>query len=163
MRRTPRPPLDDTGSVVAPSFPPSPVLIPSGDWRIVQSSSLNCRLNPSLDAERLETLDRNDSVEVIATQADWSLIRRRTNCWVSSAYLGTDRVREPEVQETTAPARPLRAPPPRPSWVPAPRRSISAYYPNCSAARAAGAAPIRRGEPGYATHLDRDHDGIACE
>ncbi len=37
------------------------------------------------------------------------------------------------------------------------------YYPNCAAARAAGAAPIRRGEPGYASHLDRDGDGIACE
>jgi hypothetical protein len=37
------------------------------------------------------------------------------------------------------------------------------FYPNCAAARAAGAAPIRRGEPGYASHLDRDNDGIACE
>lgn len=47
---------------------------------------------------------------------------------------------------------------------PAQRRSSSdVYYPNCSAARAAGAAPIRRGEPGYASHLDRDGDGIACE
>ncbi|WP_395638768.1 PASTA domain-containing protein [Pseudolysinimonas sp.] len=38
-----------------------------------------------------------------------------------------------------------------------------AYYENCTAARAAGAAPIRRGEPGYAPKLDRDNDGIACE
>lgn len=37
------------------------------------------------------------------------------------------------------------------------------YYANCSAARAAGAAPIRAGDPGYARHLDRDGDGIACE
>lgn len=37
------------------------------------------------------------------------------------------------------------------------------YYPNCSAARAAGAAPIRRGQPGYRPALDRDGDGIACE
>lgn len=34
---------------------------------------------------------------------------------------------------------------------------------NCDAARAAGAAPIYRGEPGYGLHLDRDRDGIACE
>jgi micrococcal nuclease len=34
---------------------------------------------------------------------------------------------------------------------------------NCAAARAAGAAPLRRGEPGYGPHLDRDGDGIACE
>lgn len=39
----------------------------------------------------------------------------------------------------------------------------SAYYPNCSAARAAGMAPILRGQPGYAPKLDRDNDGVACE
>ncbi|WP_223805369.1 excalibur calcium-binding domain-containing protein [Tsuneonella flava] len=37
------------------------------------------------------------------------------------------------------------------------------YYANCTAARAAGAAPVRRGDPGYARHLDRDGDGIGCE
>ncbi|MGX5209657.1 excalibur calcium-binding domain-containing protein [Streptomyces violaceus] len=37
------------------------------------------------------------------------------------------------------------------------------YYANCSAVRAAGAAPISRGEPGYASHLDRDNDGVACD
>jgi hypothetical protein len=37
------------------------------------------------------------------------------------------------------------------------------YYKNCSAVRAAGAAPIHRGEPGYGRHLDRDGDGIGCE
>jgi hypothetical protein len=36
-------------------------------------------------------------------------------------------------------------------------------FPNCAAARAAGAAPLRRGEPGYGSHLDRDNDGVACE
>uniref|UniRef100_A0AAU2VBT0 Excalibur calcium-binding domain-containing protein n=1 Tax=Streptomyces sp. NBC_00003 TaxID=2903608 RepID=A0AAU2VBT0_9ACTN len=39
----------------------------------------------------------------------------------------------------------------------------SAYYPSCSAARAAGAAPIHRGQPGYRAGLDRDGDGIACD
>ncbi|MBO1756450.1 DUF1524 domain-containing protein [Allobranchiibius sp. CTAmp26] len=37
------------------------------------------------------------------------------------------------------------------------------YYANCAAARAAGAAPLYRGQPGYRAGLDRDHDGIACE
>ena len=36
-------------------------------------------------------------------------------------------------------------------------------FANCSEARAAGRSNIRRGEPGYAPHLDRDGDGIACE
>jgi hypothetical protein len=37
------------------------------------------------------------------------------------------------------------------------------YYANCSEARAAGAAPLHVGEPGYDSHLDRDGDGVACE
>ncbi|PEG60014.1 excalibur calcium-binding domain-containing protein [Mycolicibacterium boenickei] len=36
-------------------------------------------------------------------------------------------------------------------------------YPNCAAARAAGAAPLYAGQPGYSAKLDRDGDGIACE
>lgn len=50
-------------------------------------------------------------------------------------------------QPTTA------APPPAPD----------VYYANCSAARAAGAAPLYIGEPGYRAGLDRDGDGVACE
>ncbi|TDQ63319.1 micrococcal nuclease [Actinomycetospora succinea] len=37
------------------------------------------------------------------------------------------------------------------------------YYANCSAARAAGAAPLTRGQAGYRAALDRDGDGVACE
>ncbi|HEX5333459.1 MAG TPA: DUF1524 domain-containing protein [Cellulomonas sp.] len=40
---------------------------------------------------------------------------------------------------------------------------VTVTYANCDAVRAAGAAPIHLGEPGYATALDRDGDGIACE
>ncbi|WP_427887900.1 excalibur calcium-binding domain-containing protein [Kribbella sp. GL6] len=39
----------------------------------------------------------------------------------------------------------------------------SVYYKNCAAVRAAGKAPLYRGQPGYAAHLDRDGDGVACE
>lgn len=39
----------------------------------------------------------------------------------------------------------------------------SGAYANCTEVRAAGAAPVRRGEPGYGPHLDRDGDGIGCE
>lgn len=39
----------------------------------------------------------------------------------------------------------------------------STYYANCTAVRAAGVAPIRTGDPGYGSHLDRDGDGVACE
>lgn len=46
---------------------------------------------------------------------------------------------------------------------PAPTTGSSAYYPNCAAACAAGVAPIRQGQPGYRSGLDRDGDGVACE
>jgi hypothetical protein len=36
-------------------------------------------------------------------------------------------------------------------------------FESCAAARAAGAAPVHRGEPGYDSHLDGDGDGSACE
>lgn len=37
------------------------------------------------------------------------------------------------------------------------------YYANCDAVRAAGAAPLYAGDPGYRAGLDRDGDGVACE
>jgi hypothetical protein len=38
------------------------------------------------------------------------------------------------------------------------------YYGNCTEAKNAGAAPLRRGQDsGYRSALDRDGDGIACD
>jgi hypothetical protein len=39
----------------------------------------------------------------------------------------------------------------------------SVTYENCDAVRAAGAAPIHAGDPGYSRTLDRDGDGVGCE
>lgn len=39
----------------------------------------------------------------------------------------------------------------------------AAYYKNCAAVRAAGKAPLHKGDPGYRSGLDRDGDGVACE
>ena len=41
--------------------------------------------------------------------------------------------------------------------------AANVYYPNCSAARSVGAAPVYAGQPGYGSHLDRDGDGVGCE
>ena len=40
--------------------------------------------------------------------------------------------------------------------------SSSIYYKNCDAVRR-WFSPLYRGESGYACHLDRDNDGVACE
>jgi len=41
--------------------------------------------------------------------------------------------------------------------------SGSTHFGSCAEARAAGAAPVRRGDPGFAPKLDRDGDGVGCE
>ena len=46
---------------------------------------------------------------------------------------------------------------------PSPSHPDQVYYKNCAAVRAAGKAPLHRGDPGYRPELDRDNDGIACE
>ncbi len=37
------------------------------------------------------------------------------------------------------------------------------FYANCAAVRAAGAAPIVPGDPGWRSAFDRDGDGVGCE
>ena len=65
--------------------------------------------------------------------------------------------------EYTPPSTPEYTPPPVTQYTPPPVQQPSVSYKNCSEARAAGAAPILRGEPGYASRLDKDNDGIACD
>jgi hypothetical protein len=67
----------------------------------------------------------------------------------------TNNISEPTSAPTSEPGTPNG-----PSGPAAPG---SAYYPNCDAARAAGVAPLHRGDPGYDSNLDGDGDGVACE
>jgi len=55
---------------------------------------------------------------------------------------------------TDAPAAPSSGPSPQPATGP---------FPDCAAARAAGAAPLHRGDPGWSDGMDGDGDGTACE
>lgn len=58
-----------------------------------------------------------------------------------------------------AESAPFTPPSPAPTPAPAP----AAGYATCAQARAAGAAPLHAGRPGYSHTLDRDDDGVACE
>ena len=76
---------------------------------------------------------------------------------------GTEPVGTPpdSVQPTTPVYTPNSIPPP--AAPPTTAVGASVYYPDCAAARRAGAAPLYAGQPGYRPGLDRDGDGIACE
>lgn len=64
-----------------------------------------------------------------------------------------------------APAAPARERAAPTRLAPSPNNEDSGARPfrNCDEARAHGAAPVHRGDPGYGPHLDRDNDGIGCE
>ncbi|WP_241522026.1 GmrSD restriction endonuclease domain-containing protein [Arthrobacter pityocampae] len=72
----------------------------------------------------------------------------------------------PVVPEPVAPApAPVAPAPVAPAPVaPAPvAPAPGVYYENCDAVRAAGAAPIAAGSPGFQPKFDRDKDGIGCD
>ncbi|WP_082697165.1 excalibur calcium-binding domain-containing protein [Kocuria rosea] len=73
---------------------------------------------------------------------------------------------EPVVPEPAPVAPAPVAPAPKPEPVPAAPAAPAGPtggFANCAAAKAAGAAPLYAGSPGYAPKLDRDGDGVACE
>lgn len=63
----------------------------------------------------------------------------------------------------TEAALPKSRPKPAATTPPASTAPTSVFYESCAAVRAAGADPIRAGQPGYSRTLDRDGDGIGCE
>jgi Excalibur calcium-binding domain len=58
------------------------------------------------------------------------------------------------------PAAATTAAPPSPT---ASAAGSAVYYRNCAAVRAAGKAPLYRGQPGYRSGLDADGNGVACQ
>ena len=73
--------------------------------------------------------------------------------------------------QTTAPVQPLLETE-APTTTPAPTTTVEVtttaeaarepFYENCDAVRAAGKAPLLRGQPGFRDELDRNNDGVAC-
>ncbi|GAA3969153.1 GmrSD restriction endonuclease domain-containing protein [Gordonia caeni] len=102
------------------------------------------------------------------TQAEQNAMTRLLTDCGGTQPTETERAAE-TATETTTPRTTPRTTTPRTTThrpqplveTPAPGGDV--YYRNCSAARAAGAAPLYRGQPGYSSKLDRDGDGIACE
>jgi excalibur calcium-binding domain-containing protein len=93
------------------------------------------------------------ATQVVATPAD-------TTPSSTSPVPPTDVPTTPVVATTTQAPAP---PPPPVTTTEADPPPDDVYYANCDAVRAAGAAPLYRGQPGYRPKLDRDGDGVACE
>ena len=72
----------------------------------------------------------------------------------SAAAEATEQAAQEEPAQPEAPAQEPQS---------EPEEQADAYYANCTEAKAAGAAPMYRGSPGYRADLDRDDDGIACD
>ena len=110
-------------------------------------------MDSALQEQKQKTADAAEEAE-----AALALVEERDN-----------RIHELESVAASAPApnpepapEPASDPVPAPVPAPAPAQN-SGPFKNCTEARAAGAAPVHRGDPGYARHLDRDGDGIGCE
>ncbi|OJW72763.1 MAG: hypothetical protein BGO57_16140 [Sphingomonadales bacterium 63-6] len=82
----------------------------------------------------------------------------RIGIWGSQFQMPADyRAAHPEKYNKAAP------PSPQPAVRNSPSSRPAVFYRNCNEARAAGAAPLHRGQPGYRPEMDGDNDGIACE
>src|SRR4051812_27153766 len=106
------------------------------------------------------------SYGVWVTQAEKNAIAPGLSAGPDEALPGgvVAQIPEPVAAPAPAPApKPAPAPAPKPAPAPAPAPAPSVSFANCDAARAAGAAPVHRGDPGYSSKLDRDGDGIGCE
>ncbi|MGE5702500.1 MAG: thermonuclease family protein [Clostridia bacterium] len=89
-----------------------------------------------------------------------------TGIWGVNNYVKEDGYHPEAVKKEVAvkkEAAPTPKPAPKPAPKAAPQPAKEVYYGSCKEAKAAGAAPLHRGEPGYRAKLDRDNDGVACE
>jgi len=78
------------------------------------------------------------------------------------------KARQQQARPQPAPRQVAPAPQPAPTAsprpaTPSPTPPAELRFSSCKEARAAGYSHMRRGEPGYSPHLDRDGDGIACD
>ncbi|WP_245934469.1 excalibur calcium-binding domain-containing protein [Arthrobacter psychrolactophilus] len=144
--------LDDKGVLVWMTEKDSKVLV-------AQRADDKKRADEKIVAEKAAA-DKAVSDKVAADQLVAEQAAQQQAAAAQAAQVEADRVAAEQAAQQQAPAiQPLvQVPAEVPVEAPA-----AAYYPNCDAAKAAGAAPMYVGHPGYRPGLDRDKDGIACD
>jgi len=148
------------------------VLILAGDFSTTTSSGPNFQfrdVNLTSDLKLVgpnvpATVGKGDNLRIVARVGDYNSTQELLFLEPVSIALREATPVPPAAvaaQPSQAVTRPAPAAP-QPAAA-APQAPASTYYANCSAARGDGAAPVRAGDPGYGSHLDRDGDGVGCE
>ncbi|AMA00231.1 excalibur calcium-binding domain-containing protein [Corynebacterium glutamicum] len=149
------------------------------------SDSLSAELSSessSLSSTSSEGEDTDLLIGVVAIAAVGGLIASGVNWAVQQRMIPNPLPgiipNPPAPRQAPAPApqpapAPAPAPRPAPAPAPAPRQAAPApapapapaarSYRNCTEVWNTLGRPIRSGEAGYGTHLDRDRDGVGCE
>lgn len=123
--------------------------IAKNDSRIESSASRKRRSNKesettTVTATTTETTTTETTTTEITTEATTEATTTQPVTTEAPSAPASNFYSAPATEQTTTPPQ-------------------NTYYPNCSAVRNAGAAPIYAGQPGYGRHLDRDGDGVGCE
>ncbi|WP_083362579.1 excalibur calcium-binding domain-containing protein [Microterricola viridarii] len=109
------------------------------------------------DHESISASEAKKTKTIAALQAD-------AGTAATAAIAQAEKITALEAELAAAAAAVAAAAPPEPAPAPVADTPVTnTYFKNCTAVRNAGAAPIRAGDPGYGSHLDRDGDGVGCE
>jgi len=145
-------------------------------FALVEGKPVRCEHRDTDDYGRTVATCRVGPIDLSAAMVDAGLAVALPN--FTTAYVGNEaRARDarrgiwggefqmPADYRKANPTPRLSPAPPAVGRAPSPSqaRPSGVYYRNCKEAWAAGAAPLRRGTPGYRPEMDGDGDGIACE
>lgn len=152
-------------------FANDPLVLMASDGRLNQQKGASNAASwlPPNKAFRCEYVARQVAIKtsyhlsVTAPERD-AIARVLTTCPDQGLPTASDVAfpeRDPNAPAKTQAAQPTtKAAPTRTS---APAAPAATSFTNCTEARAAGAAPLHRGDPGWNDRMDRDGDGVACE
>ncbi|WP_370638615.1 excalibur calcium-binding domain-containing protein [Deinococcus sp. 12RED42] len=122
----------------------SSLAAPSFGARAVTTSNLNLRQSATTTSRVIKQLPRGSMVTIQSCTGGWCRVDYgRLYGFVSQNFLQVITSQAPRPVVSASPS--------------------NVYYSRCAEAKAAGAAPLFRGQPGYRAGLDGDGDGIACE
>ena len=126
-----------------------------GNWSV---TAQNPAAGEQVPADQVITLTVNhDSADAAASASASAAAEAAASAAASASASAAAEAAASAAAEQPAQEQPAQEPQSEPE------EQARTYYANCTEAKAAGAAPLYRGEPGYRDKLDRDHDGIACE